>query len=448
MPNPEWTPDDLIRRITRPTGLDERPGLERMRRLVGLMGDPQRGLPVVHVGGTSGKGSTATLVAAILRAAGLRVGLHTKPHLTSVEERFVVDGEPIREEKLLSLIYEAMPAVEATRPTWHELTVALALRHFARESVLGVLEVGLGGEFDSTNVVEAGVEVVTNVGLDHTEVLGHDLRSIARTKSGIIKPDGIVVTAASDTGALDEIERRCREVGAPCWVAGRDFSWHVRDADARGTRIDVVVQDLTLRDLRLQLLGEHQAENASLAAAAAVALRGRGWDVSDAAIRTGLETTVVPGRLEIATREPLVVLDGAHSPPKMAALAAAVRRLFPGRRIVAALAAKRGHDLLATLRHLAPLLRAAVATRYEAAADFGTGTAVAAEDLADTLRAAGGPREIAVEPDAAAALRAAMDVAEPDGIVLVTGSLYLVGQLRPLVLGNETAPKAPYEAAT
>lgn len=448
MPAPDPTPDELIRRVTRPTGLDERPSLDRMQRLVALMGNPQRGLPIVHVGGTSGKGSTATLIAGILQAAGIRAGLHTKPHLSTVSERFVVDGQPIGDRELLALIGEVMPAVEETRPTWHELTVALALRHFSRSGVAGVVEVGLGGELDSTNVVEAGVEVVTNVGLDHTEILGHDLRSIARTKAGIIKPGGIAVTAASDAGALDEIERRSREVGAPCWVAGRDFTWQTRGADASGTSIDVAVGDLTLRDVRLRLLGEHQAENAALAAAAAVALRGRGWEVGDAAIRAGLETTDVPGRLEIASREPLVVLDGAHSPPKMAALAAALPRLFPGRRIVALLAAKRGHDLLATLRHLAPLVDAAVATRYDAAADFGTGTAVAAEDLAATLRAAGGPADIAVESDAAVALRTARDLAGPAGLTLVTGSLYLVGQLRSLVLSNAAAHKASCGAGT
>jgi len=429
-----FTPDALLRQQTRPTGLDEVPGLDRMRRLVTLLGDPQAGLPVVHVGGTSGKGSTATFIAAILHEAGIPVGLHTKPHLSSVTERFLVNGQPIAEAALVGLLEGATSASDAVRPTWHELTVALALQHFARERVTAVVEVGLGGEFDSTNVVEPLVVVLTNVGLDHTEILGETIAEIATTKAGIIKAGAIVVTGARGiAGAI--ITSRCVDLDVPLLRAGTEITWQVLDHTLSGARFHLDVPGRHFDGLRLCMMGRHQVENAALAVAAVQALEPHGYAVSDDAIRRALATTAVPGRLEMMPGSPPVLFDGAHSPPKMAALAATLRDVLPNRPLVAVLASKRGHDVDATMHELAPLLRAAVVTRYDASADFGGNTAHPPDALADTLRHVGGPNMIHIEPDAARAFVLAQQMASelPDAIVLVTGSLYLVGQLRDLV---------------
>ncbi len=433
-------PDHLLVELSRPTGLRERPGLERMRRLVAAIGDPQRGLPVIHVGGTSGKGSTSTLIAAILQESNVRVGLHAKPHLSNVTERFVLDGQPVEPGALAALIESVAGAARHVQPTWHELTVAVALRYFAQAGVTAVIEVGLGGEFDSTNVVEPLLAVITNIGLDHTEVLGDTIAAIAQTKAGIIKPGCAVVTAARQPEALGIIEQRCASVGAHLWRLGREIKVNVHEVSIAGSTFDLRLPDHAFVGLRLALLGEHQIANAALAIAAVEKLRGSGYDIPDDAVRRALASARVPGRLEVAAGTPDLVLDGAHSPPKMAALVVATRTLFMNRKIVGLVAFKKGHDLAATLSHLAPLLDAAVVTRFDMSADFGTGTAHDPEAIAGMLRTLGGPDHIMVEEDATQALQRArglaVDPLDGRGLVLVTGSLYLVGQVRTLLAAS------------
>ena len=431
------TIDDMLESISQPTRLGTKPGLERVRLLLAALSNPEVGLPVIHVGGTSGKGSTAMIIAAILRAAGYRVGLHAKPHLRSVEERFVIDGAPISSADLFALLDGIAPVAREVRPSWHELTTALMLAYFRRSGVdVAVVEVGLGGTHDSTNVVQPLVTVLTNVGLDHTEVLGDTVETIARDKVGIIKRGARVVTGVKQPSVAGIVRERATECGAPAQYLGVDVDYQLIDASDTGSSFDLRVGGRILTDLRLRLVGRHQVENAALAVAAALALEESGYAIGEVAIREALATVRVPGRIEAVRATPTVVLDGAHNPDKMAALASALRENFRWRRLIGVLAFKRGHDHLSTLAEIAPLLDEVWLTRFAATTDFGRDASQDIDELSGCWESLAPRGRLHREPDPFAAVSSALAAAEPDDLVVITGSLYLVGQLRDWLLAG------------
>jgi dihydrofolate synthase/folylpolyglutamate synthase len=424
-------PLELLELLSSPSRLGQRPGLETIRGMLGELGNPQDAYPIVHIGGTSGKGSTATIAAAILAAAGYRVGLHVKPHLERVEERFVVDSQPITTPRLVDLIQRAEPIARRWRPSWYELTVALAFEHFRQERVdVAVVEVGLGGTYDATNVVRPAVAVLTNVGLDHVEVLGHTVEQIAADKVGIFKPGARTVCGATQTTVRDIARHRCAEVGSRLWLVDEDYRYEVNRVDESGSRFNLRLPSGLLDDLFLRPLGVHQVANASAAVAACVALGEHGLTTDSETIRRALGAVGVPGRLEVLGGAPLLVLDGAHNPAKMAALGSALPAIFPERRVVGVLAFKRGHDLLATLREIAPRLDSAILTTFDATTDFGRGQTVDPADV-DAILAANNvelPRRVVQDP--IEAVQSALATSEPGQVVCVAGSLYLVGVVR------------------
>ncbi|MDQ2785050.1 MAG: bifunctional folylpolyglutamate synthase/dihydrofolate synthase [Chloroflexota bacterium] len=421
----------------------ERPDLGRMRRLLARLGDPQIGLPVLHVGGTAGKGSTATIAAALLTAAGYRTGLHTKPHLRCVNERIVVNGAPISDEDLLALIEEATPAARAVQPTWYEFTVALAFLHFRRIAVeIAVIEVGLGGTYDGTNVVQPLVAVLTNVGLDHTEILGDTVEEIARDKVAIIKPGCIAITGVTQPSVQEIVAERAAEVDAPLWRLGQEIQLTIhRDSVQSQESFAVTVQEDQPRwqdsTLRLNLLGEHQMTNAALAIAGVHALDRFGLAIHHDVVSRTLPTIRIPGRLEVVSTSPTVVLDGAHNPDKLDALLAALPAYFEYRRLVIVAAFTRRHDVAAMLARLAPVVDHIVLTSFAMYGDFGPGQAIPPDELA-ALFATFQPRGTsAAVPDPIAAVAAAREWATSDDCVCVTGSLYLVGAVRETLLRND-----------
>jgi dihydrofolate synthase/folylpolyglutamate synthase len=424
-------PLELLDQLSSPSRLGQRPGLETIRGILGELGNPQDSYPIVHIGGTSGKGSTATIAAAILAAADYRVGLHVKPHLERVEERFVIGGQPIETSRLVELIRRVEPIARRWRPSWYELTVALAFEYFRDEHVdVAVVEVGLGGTHDATNVVRPAVAVLTNVGLDHVEVLGDSVEQIAADKVGIFKPGAPTVCGATQASVREIARRRCAEVGSRLWLVDEDYWYEVTQVDESGSHFNLRLPSGPLDDLFLQPLGIHQVANASAAVAACAALHERGLNVSAEEIRRALAKVAVPGRLEVLGGAPLLVLDGAHNPSKMAALAAALDAVFPRRRVVGVLAFKRGHDLLATLREIAPHLDSAILTTFDATTDFGRGQAVNPSDVEAALAASDVrlPRRIVLDPTEA--VSAALTTSGSGQVVCVTGSLYLVGAVR------------------
>lgn len=428
--------DDLLWQLAVPTRLGEKPTLDRMRRLLSALGDPHRGMPVLHVGGTSGKGSTATIAARILSEAGYRVGLHAKPHLERVEERFVVDGRPISSKRLVSLLHAASDAAARVGPTWYELTVAIALQHFCKERVdVAVVEVGLGGTHDGTNVVEPLAVVLTNVSLDHTEVLGDTVEMIARDDVGIFKPGVPIVSGVSQKTVRRIVECRSVELGALLWQLGEQIRCEINEIGPDGGRFNLDLPTRCFSRLRIGLRGAHQVENAALAVAGIEALGISGFTITEEAIRRALTKVELPGRLEVVGRDPLVILDGAHNPAKMSALAAALKALYGDRAITAVLAFKRGHDLLPTLAPLLPLLRCAVITRFDADTDFGRSQSLDPLAVQSGFDELGATCEKIVEPDPVRAVGQALKLTEPRGLVCVTGSLYLIGAVRPWLIG-------------
>jgi dihydrofolate synthase/folylpolyglutamate synthase len=434
--------EDLLWSLAHASPFGVKPDLGRMRLLLALLGDPHIGLPVLHIGGTAGKGSTATIAAALLTAAGYRTGLHTKPHLARVNERIVVDGAPISDDDLRALIAEATPAARAVEPTWYEFTVALAFLHFRRVNVdIAVIEVGLGGTWDGTNVVQPLVAVLTNVGLDHTEILGDTVEKIALDKAGIIKPSCIAITGATQASVREIIADRAQVVGAVLWRLGDEIRMHSYQDEDAGRIVDIEVLPAKRRifPAALSLLGDHQVINAALAMGAVVALSSYGFIVPDGAIFRALPNVRIPGRLEVVTERPTIVLDGAHNPDKMGALLAALREHFAYRRLIVVAAFTRRHDATAMLALLAPVVDHLVLTTFTMYADFGPGQATPPDELAAQYAAMHPHGAWSIEPDPMMAVDAARAMAQADDLICITGSLYLVGTVREPLLREESA---------
>jgi len=429
--------DTRIWALAHASPFGERPDLGRMRRLLAHLGDPQIGLPVLHVGGTAGKGSTATIAAALLTAAGYRTALHTKPHLRRVNERIVVNGAPISDTNLRALIEEAAPAARAVQPTWYEFTVALAFLHFRRVAVdIAVIEVGLGGTYDGTNVVQPLVAVLTNVGLDHTEILGDTVEEIARDKVAIIKPGCIAITGVTQPSVREIVEDQAAITGASLWRLGDEIQIDTSAyrQHAKLTQFDLRMDGHRINRLQVGLPGDYQITNAALAIAAIAALASFGLSVPDDVIEQTLPTIRIPGRLEVVAQSPTIVLDGAHNPDKMNALLATLPEYFTYKRLIVVAAFTRRHDVAAMLARLAPVVDHIVLTSFTMYGDFGPGQAIPPHELA-ALFATFQPRGTSeVVPDPIAAVAAAREWANSDDCVCVTGSLYLVGAVRDTLL--------------
>ncbi|MDI3340699.1 MAG: folylpolyglutamate synthase/dihydrofolate synthase family protein [Sphaerobacter sp.] len=404
-------------------------GLQRTAWLLEALGRPEARVPALHIAGTKGKGSTAACAAAMLRAAGYRVGLYTSPHLHTFRERIQIDGAPIAPETFAALTDEVAAAnrrLAAAKPDWGEATAfevatALAFLAFARAAVdVAVVEVGLGGRLDATNVITPAVAVITPISYDHTAILGNTLAAIATEKGGIIKPGRPVVLGPQPAEARATLERLAAERGSPVYIAGRD--WHARPGDAG---FDLTGPWGSYRDLRLALRGRHQVENAATAVAACWLLREAGLTVSEAAVRAGLAAVHWPGRLEVVREQPLVVVDGAHNVDAVTRLAEALVEVFGPRRRTLILGIAGDKDVEAMLATLAPLASRVIATASHHP------RAAAAARVAAAARAAGGPA-LAVEeaPDVATALRRAIEAAAPEDLICVTGSLYAVAEAR------------------
>lgn len=408
-------------------------GRERMaamRRLMAALGDPHLAYRTVHVTGTAGKGSTSALMAGVLQAAGHRTGLHTTPYLQEAVEKVQVEGRPIAADTLASVIADLRTLLTA-RPdlaaeaTFVHLWTAVTFEALRRYDVeVAVIEASAGGRYDATNVVQPEVAVITNVGHDHLTFLGPTLADVAYHKAGIIKPGVPAVTAALHPDALPVMEREAAMAGAPLWRLNHEIRLQVHTVDATGSRFAVDTPAASHPDLHTGMLGPHQAVNAALAVAACDLLAVRGIAIPDEALRQGIATARFPGRFELVQQTPTVVLDGAHNPEKAESLAAALRAVYPGRQVTFVLGVGASKDLPGVLQHLLPLADHVVCTEASATAK----PAVTAATLAAAVRTAG--ISAAAEPDPHAAVAAGIERTGGDGIVCVTGSLYLVGAVR------------------
>ena len=422
--------------------------LDRMRFMLERAGHPERGLPVVHIAGTKGKGSTAVMIASALRAAGVRTGLYTSPHLRTFRERIRINGRYISRTDVARLVTRARPTIEAVPPdrlgppSFFEAYTLVAFLHFsAQECDVVVLEAGLGGRLDATNVIQDPlIVVITRIGLDHQAELGSTIPRIAAEKTGIIKPGCIVVSSPQPQSAWRVLAETCRERRATLHgvrikpILGRaplyrrllpnkrkaSFVVEQIESGPGGHRFNLSGMEAEYRDLYCPLLGDHQLLNAATAVAALHLLAKRGVAAPEEAIRRGLATVRWPGRLEVVGRRPWIVLDGAHDEISARALARSVVELFPHRRLILVLGMSQDKDIRAVGAHLCPLVDSAIFTCARLP------RAARPEELACILA------ELCPEhhtsANVAGALDAALNLAGEDDLVLVTGSLYVVGE--------------------
>lgn len=389
--------------------------LDRMFALMDALGNPQANYPVIHIAGTKGKGSVAALCASALTAAGHRTGLYTSPHLEDYVERIRVDGSPLTHEALAALVDEVKPAVACIpKLTTFEITTAIGFLAFARQNVdAAVIEVGLGGRLDATNVVTPRVSVITSLSMDHTAVLGDTLARIAGEKAGIIKEAVPVVSAPQKEEALEALLRVARERSAPVTLVGRDVTFEAQGASLDGQEFRI--QDM---EFKIPLLGSYQVLNAAVAYAA---LKQSGLNVSDAALREGFSRVKWPARFEVARREPPVVFDSAHNEDSFARLRETLERHFPSRQVYLILGASEDKNLAGMLRVMKPLIRELIVTRADHP------RALDVEKIQSAADALEVPNE-AVTP-VAAALTRALELSAKDGsIVLSAGSMFVTAE--------------------
>jgi dihydrofolate synthase/folylpolyglutamate synthase len=424
--------------------------LERMRELMSRLGNPQQRFRIVHVAGSKGKGSTSAMLASILSQAGYRTALFTSPHLVNVEERIQVDGTPIAAAELVRLMEEiqaaASPGAGAPRAaarglasnlTFFEIATALGFLQFARRSVdIAVVEVGLGGRFDSTNVCQPLVSIITSISFDHTQYLGNTLAQIAMEKAGIVKPGRPCLSGVRAPEARAVIERICRERGAPLRQVERDYRFEhepakIDDESDQPARLRVHT-DQEWPEMEVGLAGAHQAANAALAVAAVEELHKQGVPVNDQAVALGLAQVHWPARLEVLGRQPLVLLDCAHNVASAQALVDALRVSVadrtPGGRRWLIFAGSRDKDLAGMLRVLAPEFDEVILTRYTLSP-----RGAAPAELASLLPPGTHARCCAT---AIEAWRTTRGLAGPHDLICVAGSVFLAGELRPIMLGE------------
>ena len=415
------------------------PTLDRMRALMSLLGEPQDSIPSIHITGTNGKGSTTAMATWLLMAKGLSVGTYTSPNLHVVGERLAHNGEPISDAVLTDVLTELalLEPLLPERPTRFELLTAAALAWFSTEAVDAmVVEVGLGGTWDCTNVVQGDVAVLTNVSFDHTDVLGPTLEGIATDKAGIIEPGSRVVVGEMAPELADIVTSRAHEVGAASvWVSGRDFGCASNRVAVGGRLVTLWTPGGRYEDILVPLHGAHQGLNASVALAAVEAFFGE--PLAADVVEEGLAAVRVPGRLEVLGRRPLLLVDGAHNAAGMAALANALAEEFAvDGTAVAVVGMLSGRDPSAML---APLAAVGVSTVIACEPDSPRAMPVAA--VSEAGRALG--LSVYEEPNVTDAVRVARGMVDADGLVVVAGSLYVVGAAR----ADALAASVPWEEA-
>ena len=396
--------------------------LDRMFALMEELGDPQAKYPVIHVAGTKGKGSVSALCASALQAAGYRTGLYTSPHLLDYVERIQVDGEPISHEQMIDLVEEVKPAVaKIPKLTTFEITTALGLLAFSRNDVnAAVIEVGLGGRLDATNIVTPRVSVITSLSYDHMAVLGDTLAKIAGEKAGIIKERVPVVSAPQTDEALEVLERVAKGKGCPFVLVGRDVKFERLDSSLDGQSLRIVdnLQTSTL-NVQLPLLGGHQIQNAATAYAA---LKASGLTISDEAFQKGFSQVKWPARFEVARRDPPVIFDSAHNQDSFAKLRETLEEHFPEKKVYLIFGASEDKNIPGMFAEMKPKIRKLIVTRADHPRALEPETII---QLADQARL----ESEAVQPVESAFGRA-LDLSEKDGsIVLSAGSMFVTAEV-------------------
>jgi dihydrofolate synthase/folylpolyglutamate synthase len=407
-------------------------GLSKTTHLLESFGNPHEGQHYIHIAGTNGKGSVAVLLEGILREAGYRVGLYTSPHLVRFTERFRINGEEIPQAQAAKLIGELQKVIVPEEPpTFFEATTAMALAYFAQEGTdLAIMEVGLGGRLDATNVITPLVSVITNISVEHEMYLGSTLHAITREKAGVIKPGIDVVTGATQSSVLAQVAATCQRMRAPLVRVGKEVRYRRTPSgmDYWGLRH-------RFKDLQLGLMGRFQCRNAAMALGAMELLEEKGWDVSEAHVRGGLREANWPGRMQIVSRAPLIVLDGAHNPAAMGTLRKTLTSELSYNRLILVVGVMEDKAIGRILGKIVPWTDYVIYTRptYPRAAD--------PKRLLEKGAAFQKPGH--VESSMQRALDRAQSMANPDDLIVVSGSLFTVGEALTYFAPDAQRPDGP-----
>ena len=395
--------------------------LDRMFALMDALGEPQNAYPIIHVAGTKGKGSTSALCASALQAAGCKVGLYTSPHLADYCERIQIDASPLAHGQLVALVDEVRPAVaRVPKLTTFEITTAIGFLAFARAGVdAAVVEVGLGGRLDATNVATPRVSVITSLSMDHTAVLGSTLAKIAGEKAGIIKEGIPVVSSPQKAEALDVLERVARERSASLTLVGRDVKFAFVSSSLDGQHFIIHNSEFRITNYEIPLLGQHQMINAATAYAA---LQASGLAVSDESIQKGFSQVKWPARFEVARREPPVIFDSAHNDDSFARLRETLETYFPGRPVYLIFGASEDKNIPGMFREMKPKIKKLIATRADHPRALEVEKILGLADQAQVKNEAATP--------VSAALARALELSAKDGsIVLSAGSMFVTAEV-------------------
>ena len=428
-----------------------RPRLEPTRRAVELLGDPQKSYRVIHVTGTNGKTTTTRIIERILRELGLRTGRFTSPHLVRLNERMAIDGEPVGDQQLaevwadiepiLAMVDAELEAEGDTKLTFFEALAVLGFAVFADAPVdVLVLEVGMGGEWDSTNVADGDVAVFTPISIDHAERLGSTIAEIAKTKSGIIKPGAIVVSSEQPAEALAVLEAKAAEIAESMAIYGRDFEILDVEPDVAGQRFSVKTLTSEYRDLFLPLHGEYQAENAALAISAVEAFFGVSNRLFDDVLRVAIADSTSPGRLQVVSRKPLTILDAAHNPGGAESLARAMKKTFGAPKTVAVISILGDKDARGLLQALNSTAETFVVTQSTSP------RAIEVYELEKIAIEVFGESRVRTASTPYRAVELARELVSENGAIVVTGSITLVGDvLKNIQLGSDENEGETYE---
>ena len=419
--------------------------LDRMRRLLEMMGNPHERIPVVHVAGTKGKGSTCSMLASILSRSGYRCGLYISPHITEFEERITIGGIQPTKSEFVSLLNGLLPIIAEMdnlpgrmQPTYFELATALAWQHFIEQKVdIAVLEVGLGGRLDSTNLCRPLVTVITNISRDHTHVLGSTVHQIAYEKAGIIKPEVPVISGVTHIDALHLIEKICSERNATLKLSVRDFKLLNRRTDEEGNvEIEAKTSTTFWTQVPVVLRGPHQASNTMLALAVIDELRQQQWKMTDDDVREGLRQVAWPARVEVVSHNPTVIIDAAHNWESARALVVSLNEDQMRRRRILVFAATKDKDVAGILRQLLPNFDTVILTRY-----LNNPRGVGLDELGSLVESIS-CRQYHFAASPISAWNLAKRFASRDDMIVITGSFFLAAELRETIISEANQASA------
>ena len=407
-------------------------GLENINYLLYLLGEPHKKLKIIHVAGTNGKGSTCSSISSILQSDGYKVGLYTSPHLVDFTERIKINHKPINRKKVSELLERIKPYIEKVantpsygHPTFFEVITSMAFLYFFEEQVdYLVLEVGLGGRLDATNVCEPLISVITHIDYDHMDKLGNSLEEIAREKGGIIKPEGIVISSNQYEEAYNEIKKIADEKNSHIYSVGREIIYKIVKSDIKGVIFNLKGIYNEYKNLHTPLLGRHQADNSAAAITAIEALKIRGVNITEKAIRVGLEKVKWTGRLEIIQTNPTLVLDGAHNPNGIKVVRDALKEIFSYRRLILVLAIFADKDYKKMIQIIVPNADLIIATKTKN--PRATPPRIIAKEAAQYID----QNKISVTENIPQAINCALSNSKEDDLICITGSLYTVGEAK------------------